>query len=212
MEIKIDKYKNLKEQNLILEENKLTTIIGSNQSGKTTLAKLINKKIDNSLLISDDKKTKYAPDIKLLKKIDFGYLIDTTFNQLSLGEKQIYNMIGSLSSENKLLILDDSLSSVDNITKEKIFKIIKKELKNKTIINITSDVEESIYGDYIILLNNGEFILNEKTKSALTKEKEFRNCRLDLPFMASLSLKLKYYGLLDNLYLNQNKMVDKLWK
>lgn len=212
MEIKINKNKILKENNFVVENNKLTTILGSNQSGKTTLANIIDKSLDNSILISEETMPKNTPDIKILKKINFEYLKDTSFEQLSTGEKQIYNIISSLSNNSEVLILDDALSSIDNKTKEIIFKILRKELKTKTIINITSDVEESIYGDYIILLNKGEFILNEKTKAALKKEKDFRNCNLDLPFMASLSLKLKYYGLLDNLYLDKNKMVDKLWK
>lgn len=46
----------------------------------------------------------------------------------------------------------------------------------------------------------------------MTKEKEFKKGNLDLPFMASLSLKLKYYDLIDDVYLDANKLVNELWK
>ena len=35
---------------------------------------------------------------------------------------------------------------------------------------------------------------------------------LTLPFMVDLSLKLKYYDLIDDVELDMNRMVDKLWK
>ena len=33
-----------------------------------------------------------------------------------------------------------------------------------------------------------------------------------MPFMAELSLKLGYYGLLNNIETDMNRMINKLWK
>ena len=109
-----------------------------------------------------------------------------------------------------MIILDNNLNNVDNQTKTKLFKYMKQT--KKTIINITNDVEESVYGDYLILINEKEIVLNNNIKTAFKQEKLFKNNNLELPFMASLSLKLGYYDLIDNIYLDMNKLVNKLWK
>ena len=107
--------------------------------------------------------------------------------------------------------MDNATSKLSELQRTTIFKFLK-QLKQTTIINITNNIEDSLYGDRIVLLNNQTIFLDDTTKNALKNEKAFRSCNLDLPFMASLSLKLKYYDLLDSTILDMNKMVNKLWK
>ena len=45
----------------------------------------------------------------------------------------------------------------------------------------------------------------------VTNEKELKSIGFDMPFMANLSLKLKYYGLVDDVITNMNAMVKQLW-
>ena len=52
----------------------------------------------------------------------------------------------------------------------------------------------------------------EKSLKVLEKEKDFKQANLNLPFIADLSIKLGYYGLLNKIVLDKNKMVDILWK
>jgi hypothetical protein len=87
-------------------------------------------------------------------------------------------------------------------------------LKNtkKTIINITNDNEEIIYGKKVLILKDNEVILNDDIKNLINDEKYFKQIKSDLPFMISLSLKLKYYNLLDKQITSMDRMVDKLWK
>ena len=97
---------------------------------------------------------------------------------------------------------------MDNKQRDLVFKYLKKiNTKNKiTIINLTSNVEDSIYGKQIAILNNGEIMTKDK------KEKDFKQANLNLTFIADLSIKLGYYGLLNKIVLDKNKMVDILWK
>lgn len=137
-------------------------------------------------------------------------IINCSFSTLSDSERQIVSFIPIILKKPKIIILDNATSMLTNSQKNRIFKFLK-QLKQSTIVNLTNDVEESIFGDRIILLDNKGIVLNQTTKKALQNEKAFRECNLDLPFMASLSLKLKYYDLLDSTILDVNKMVDKLW-
>lgn len=168
----------------------------------------------------------YLKDYKILKKeirgkvkdldkiFDIESILDYSINTLSYSQKQTFLIVSTILANTNIIVFDNTFSSLDNLQKEKIFKYLKKlnREEKKTIINITNDVEDTVYGNYVTLINSGKVIFNEKTKIAMTKEKEFKKGNLDLPFMASLSLKLKYYDLIDDVYLDANKLVNELWK
>ena len=124
------------------------------------------------------------------------------------------SIVSQLVKKPKILILDDAFSMISNLTTDKIFKMLKKYYKenNMTIVNVTNEVEETIYGTMIAIISNGKLILNDKKENVLLNEKVFKNLHLSIPFMADLSIKLKYYNLINNLELDMDKMVNKLWK
>ena len=141
-------------------------------------------------------------------------ILDREPHTLSGGEKQLVSLATSLIINPKILILDESLSMIDNFYREKIYKILKKiNDKNKmTIINVTHDIEEVVYGKSILILSKGEVIDYASTRKVLQNEKQLESLGLDIPFMVDLSNKLKYYELVDKMYLNMKDMVDDLWK
>ena len=103
---------------------------------------------------------------------------------------------------------------LDVETKEKIYKKIKylNETENLTILNVSHDTEDTLNGNKIIVLDNGKVILYGPKEEVLLEEKKFNNLGLALPFMAELSIKLKYYDLIDDLIFDMDEMVNKLWK
>lgn len=141
-------------------------------------------------------------------------LLECHVQNLSGGEKELVALAVSLITDPKILLLDESLIMLDNNSKEKILKLLKKLNKDKkiTIINVTHDMEESTYSKEIAIINNGKLIIQDKIKEIYKNEKLFKDNNLELPFMVSLSNKLKYYGLVDDIILDMDKMVDKLWK
>lgn len=243
--------------NLEIKPGDFVFIIGKNNSGKTTLIKIlsgiiqgdfdikINKKNiknikeirkdinilleDTNYFITDTVKEELELKLKNLKisekeieeeikKISKEFSIDNMLeynpNNLSGGEKQLVKLIATLIGNPKLIILDEATSMLDGVTKEKVFKYLKKlNRQNKiTIICTTNDMNNLIYGKRIIILGNKNIVFDSKINKAFTNEKVFRENDLELPFMASLSLKLRYYNLIDEIILDINKMVDKLWK
>ena len=151
---------------------------------------------------------------QLSKELNIKNLLDCSTKYLSASEKQIIALTKALINNPKVLILDDSMLLMDNKQRDLVFKYLKKiNTKNKiTIINLTSNVEDSIYGKQIAILNNGEIMTKDKKEKVLEKEKDFKQANLNLPFIADLSIKLGYYGLLNKIVLDKNKMVDILWK
>lgn len=160
-------------------------------------SKMIDKKIDEIVELLDIK--------ELLKK---------SMNQLSCGEKQLVSLATILIKEPKVLIIDEAFSMIDGITKSKLLKILKKINKNNemTIIYITNDINETIYSDRVIVLDEGKKVLDGSKDTIYKEEKLLKKIGLNLPFMVDLSNKLSYYGLIDKTMLNMENMVDKLWK
>ena len=122
-------------------------------------------------------------------------------------------LAAALVHDPKILILDEALVRIDNQDKVKILEIIQKiyQEKKMTIINVTHDMEETIYGDDIIVIDSGKIVL-KGPKELVLKEEKFYELGLELPFMAALSLKLQYYNLIDEMIFDMDELVNILWK
>jgi hypothetical protein len=84
--------------------------------------------------------------------------------------------------------------------------------KNILLINVTSDLEDVLYTDYVMCLYKGISGIDGKSLDVLKEEKILKRLGFSLPFMVDLSIQLKLYGLIDKVYLNKEAMVKNLWK
>ena len=196
-----------------------TAIIGSNNMNKDKVSKQLLKQYSNAIILSNNPLYNYSVREYILsytnkinspkfKKYNIDKLFDYSFNTLSIGEKQLVQIITILLSSKDIIILNDALSMITN--KEIILKKIN-TYKNKTIINITSNKDDIVYFKKTMLIDN-KVILYDDTIKLMDDETSFKLISQDLPFMASLSLKLKYYDLINKPILNMDRMVDKIWK
>lgn len=151
---------------------------------------------------------------EITKHFEIEHILECDPNTISGGEKELVKIVATLLGNPKIIILDECTAMLDGMTKEKLFKYLKKiNRQNKTtIICTTNDIDDILYGKRIIMLGNENIVLDSKLNKALGNEKIFKENNLELPFMASLSTKLKYYNLLDEIILDMNKMVNKIWK
>ena len=78
--------------------------------------------------------------------------------RLSGGQKQRIALARALVRDPKLLILDDTLSAVDNITERKIVGNLEGELREKTSIIISHRLSSLKGADLILYLENGSVI------------------------------------------------------
>ncbi|MEG0026513.1 MAG: ATP-binding cassette domain-containing protein [Bacilli bacterium] len=163
----------------------------------------ILKKLDYSV---DEKEVLVNKVSELLK---IRHLIDDNPNNLNDSAKQMVALACTLVKNPKILIIDDTLNMIDN--KEKLFRKLRK-LIDLTIINITYDLNECLFGDRVVVIDNGKVVLQGKSKVILQEEKLLNGIGLKVPFMVDLSIKLKFYNLISEVIFDVNKMVNKLWK
>jgi len=178
MEIKLNgiAYKNIKNLNLLIKEKYITSIIGTNRSGKTNILNLIygiNKledgeiKIDNNIIDIYTKKS----ELTEIRK-DISYLIED------------YNSL--LFSVN---ILEDIKYSIDNIDNKKLEELLnlfnlKNDILYKNYAELSNGEKKKILlikiileDKKIILLDNPNTGLDYKSKETLIKllKREKRN-------------------------------------
>lgn len=108
---------------------------------------LKNLKLDNS-----DKRIKDALNMVGMAE----YIKEDTF-ELSLGQKQRVNIASCLAIQPKYLMLDEPTTMIDSYGKLQIYDIIKKiKENNQTIVFITNNINEILFSDRIIFLEDGK--------------------------------------------------------
>ena len=137
-------------------------------------------------------------------------ILDIEFDELSI-ENRVYVKILSLLIINPTIIcIDDLLSYLKIEKKSKIINYIKE--KDIILFNVTSDMEELMLFDKILILNKGKKELFDDTMKVLEQEKIFNELGLKLPFIFDINNMLESYELIDKKHLVSKELVDILWK
>lgn len=104
-------------------------------------------------------KRKKEQIISIMKRLGIYDLRDKFPRQLSGGEQQRTAIARAYVSGNQYLLADEPTGALDNRNTKEIMNIFK-ELKaeGKTIVLVTHDEEIANYGDYTILLSDGEIV------------------------------------------------------
>ncbi|SMO70276.1 osmoprotectant transport system ATP-binding protein [Chryseobacterium rhizoplanae] len=122
-------------------------------------------------LLKWDKKKTIGRTLELLHKLHLSEEILTRFpNELSGGQQQRVGIARALMADSPVLLMDEPFGALDNITKTDIHAEFKslEELKNKTIILVTHDVQEAFdLGHKICLMDQGKIIQTGTPKEML---------------------------------------------
>jgi len=203
---------NIKINNLTLNKEKINEVIGvvfENYDNKFTHKKVIDNIAEN-IKNAKEKKKKVK---EISEYLGITHLIGKNIYDLNESEKGLVMISKALIGNPKILILDEAFEMINNKDKKIVYeKLIELNKKGMTIINITHNIDDVLYGDDIMLIDNGNIILKGPKEEVLLEEKVFNKLNIELPFMASLSIKLKYYGLVDKLIFDMNEMVEEIWK
>lgn len=155
---------------------------------------------------------------KKIKEVSSLLKLDKMLKQnpydLSGGEKQKVALACALMLEPRILILDEAFMMIDINEREEILKTLNEYNKNKrvTIISFTHNLDEALYSDRLIILNEGKIVVDGKFPYVFSEERIMRKIGLEVPFAVEFSQKLRLYGLADDICLDLERLVDKIWK
>lgn len=148
--------------------------------------------------------------VEVIKLLDIENLLELKYKDLGIEEKVKVMIATHLVSSNEVIVFDDVLSYLNNDIKNKIIKYLK--AKKITLINFTSDIEETLLGENLIVLDNNQIILCGKTLEVLKNEKILKDLGIYLPFIVDLSIQLSLYKLINKIYIDNKKLIGDLWK
>ena len=210
---------------------KWTTNIGLSGCGKSTFIRLINNDFkydgeilfDGNIIIIDDNfnyenilvskliKKYYSKNIynKIINEYDLKNITSKKVSDLNEQDKIKLLFCLKLSSKGDIVIIDNLLNKLNCHNKDIIVKILNK-LKIK-VINMTNNMEDTLLGENIIIMDKGKIMLNDKKENIFMKYDDIKKIGLDLPFVVDLSIKLKYYGLVNKIYFSMEELIGAIW-
>ena len=166
--------------------------------------------LDNLSYEIKDKK-KLIDEVVNLTKISTD--LGKSIFELSYVEKIKVLIAASIIHKPCLLLIDDIFRFLKIKEKKEILKILKNinEKLNITILFTTSDLNDVIDFKNIILLNNGKIEMQDSFDNIIFNDNELSKIGFQIPLMIDLSRKLQFYNLVDKIYYDPDKVVDKLW-
>jgi len=166
--------------------------------------------INNNCVVIDKNTHFNINDIRfdILNLFDCRYLLNKKV-LTKLDELKII-ILGSLATTKSVFVFLNIFSYLDADFKDKLLSYLNST--KKTVINYTSDIEETLLFPYMIVVHNNEVIIEGKTELVLKEEKILKKLGFNLPFIVELSSGLKYYGITNKLYFDSESLVDDIWK
>ena len=147
------------------------------------------------------------------KRFKIDSILEKDPNSLGSSDKAKMKILSYLIIKPNILVLDNILCELDYNDKLLVVDILKEYVSNGGIvINVTSDVEEALYSDKIIILYDNSLVCEGKTLSVLNEEKILKRLGIGLPFIIELNKYFMDYGIIDKYHLSEEKLVGALWK
>lgn len=133
--------------------------------------------------------------------------------KLSGGQKQRLAIAGILAIKPRVLVLDESTAMLDPQGRLEVMKVVHELNKEEkmTIICITHYMEEALDADRVIVMNNGEIVMDDVPKKIFSEYEKLRELKLNVPLITQIAIDLKEIGLdVDPTVMSQKELVDKL--
>jgi osmoprotectant transport system ATP-binding protein len=128
--------------------------------------------------------------------------------ELSGGQQQRVGLARALAANPRVLLMDEPFSALDPITRKNIRKEFREldELKNKTIVMVTHDVQEAFeMGDRICLMNEGKIIQSGSPRDILLR----RQHEFVSSFLSDQQLTLELKSVPIHHYWNNIEVLDR---
>ena len=118
-------------------------------------------------------------------------------HKLSGGQKQRVAIAGVIAMRPEVIIFDESTAMLDPIGRKSVMDIMEKlnREENITVINITHYMEEAARADRVIVINDGEMILDGTPKEVFSKVQLLHDIGLESPQSTELVQLLSVAGL-----------------
>jgi energy-coupling factor transport system ATP-binding protein len=132
-----------------------------------------------------------------LKAVDMYEYRAHSPNRLSGGQKQRVAIAGIMAMKPECIVLDEPTAMLDPNGRKEVISTIRQlnEQENVTIILITHYMEEVIFADRVIVMDEGKIVLQGTPREVFSQVDLLKEYRLDVPQVTLLAYELKRSGL-----------------
>lgn len=111
------------------------------------------KKVDQDIL---DQLVEAVGLQDFIDQVSLEYVVGAEGTMLSGGQRQKIALVRALINDSPFIIFDEVTSNIDTLTTQRLISLLSNELKDKTVILVTHDLNILRYVDSIIILKNGK--------------------------------------------------------
>ncbi len=117
-------------------------------------------------------------------------------HRLSGGQKQRVAIAGIIAMEPDCILLDEPTAMLDPKGRAEVMKTIKMLNREKgvTIVLITHYMEEAAQADRVVVVDEGEIVMDNVPKKVFSQVATMKNLGLDVPQVTQLAYELKKAG------------------
>lgn len=152
----------------------------------------------------------------ILAKVGMENFANLEPQHLSGGQKQRVAIASAMVLEPSILILDEATSMLDPVGRKEMISLVQTLHKQQpfTLVMITHDMNEAILADRIVVLDQGEIVLDGAPRELLSNHSDtLKKLGFPAPFTIEVAMALKEQGIsFDSLPLNQKELISGLWK
>ena len=134
-------------------------------------------------------------------------------NELSGGQKQRVAIAGVVAMHPKCIVLDEPTAMLDPVGRKDVIRTVRalNMVEDVTVILITHYMEEVIYADKVIVMDDGKVVMQGTPGEIFSQVDTLKKYRLDVPQVTLLAHELKKAGLdLPAGILSIEELVDNL--
>jgi len=134
-------------------------------------------------------------------------------NKLSGGQKQRVAIAGVVAMHPKCIVLDEPTAMLDPTGRKEVIRTIRalNQVEDVTVILITHYMEEVIYADKVIVMDEGKVVMQGTPREIFSQVDKLKEFRLDVPQVTLLTHELKNAGLeLPEGILSVDELVEKI--
>lgn len=116
---------------------------------------------------------------------------------LSGGQKQRVAIAGVLAMKPHCIILDEPTAMLDPSGRKEVIDTVKRLNSDEgiTIVLITHFMEEAVDADRVVVMENGQIVLEGIPRDVFSRVKELKGIGLDVPQMTELAFELRKKGI-----------------
>ncbi len=141
-----------------------------------------------------------------LKAVEMYEMREAEPHKLSGGQKQRVAIAGILAMHTDAIVFDEPTAMLDPRGRQAVMDAILKINKEqgKTVVFITHFMDEAVQADRVIVVNNGEIMIDGTPRDVFSDVQKLKNVGLDVPQAKELQSRLKEHGI----NLNENILFE----